>query len=221
MSMLPHSRFALALTLSMLSGGCNAELQRHAEAFLEALATDDYAKFESVAGSELVAEVPEADFLDIAETYEQLGEETDRTRTGVAWTNGVGKIDYALEHEKGDVHLVVTSRGETLDGFEITGDTWRKAALDRKQVALESLIGAAQRGDRAAARTLVHPSIADHELDALLTRLGPLGAHTKLEVSDARIPEFRLIYASTEMFAKVRLSGKSIIAFNFRPGTQS
>lgn len=47
-------RFLVALTLALpvLTGACNSELHGHAEVFLDALDSDDYAKFQSIAHTE-------------------------------------------------------------------------------------------------------------------------------------------------------------------------
>jgi len=61
---------AFALAVPLLAQACNRELQGHADVFLAALATDDYEKFKSVAGAELLTEVAEANFHDMSATYE-------------------------------------------------------------------------------------------------------------------------------------------------------
>lgn len=212
---------ALAVSAFPLVGACNRELQADAEVFLAAVAADDYARFETVASAELLADASEARFHDIAGTYAALGPERDRTRNSLSVENGVRKVGYTLEHERGEVQLVVVSQGEELDGFEFAGPDWNSAALERHRDALEALLSAATKGDREAARALVHTSLSDAEIDELLRGLQPLGAVKQIEVTDETIPEFRVTYGDAEFDASVKLSGASIVGYSVRPRATS
>jgi hypothetical protein len=207
---------SLALALALLGTACNTELQGHADVLVDALESDDYAKFQRVASPELVAEISEPVFLDIAATYGELGTLSDKTRSGTAITNGVRSVTYQLELAEGEVQLVVTSHSDKLDGFTIEGPAWRKAATKRQQHAIEGLLAAVHADDPAAVRALVHPSIVDDELHAEMAKLATLGQHTKVEIHDDTLPEFRVWFGDKHIIMRVRLSGTQIAAYSFR-----
>jgi hypothetical protein len=215
----PTRRWFLALTACAALGGsaCNTELQGQADVLMAALDDGDYAKVKTVASESLLADMTESRFADFAQTYDELGEMTDKTRRGTSINGEQKTVTYQLDFADGEVELVVVSNSDKLDGFELRGGVWKRAQVDRHRGALEKLLAAARTGDHAAARALVHPSIADAQLGDTVTNIGKLGEHTLLKVQDDAIPEFRIEFADKAFIGSVRLSGPSIIGYSFRP----
>jgi hypothetical protein len=208
---------ALAILATLGSTACNRELQGHADVLMEALDEGDYAKLQTVASASLMSEMSESSFSDIAAIYDQLGGLEDRTRTGFGISDDRRTVEYDLDFAGGDVHLVVVSHSDKLDGFEIEGTGWRRAALNRKRAGLQQLLVVVRTGDRAAVRELVHPSIPDADLDALVAQFSPLGVHAPLVIHDDAIPEFVVQFPGQRLIGSVRLSGSRIVGYSFRP----
>lgn len=219
MPALVRRSFMLALALGALtfSTACNRELRDHAEVFLASLSSSDYAKLETIASAELLAEVSEATFHEMAATYAELGPELDRTQTSTAINNGVRSVGFTLEHEAGEVQLTLTSHSEKLDGFKLEGPQWTASWVRRHHEALEALLGEVSKGEREPVRALVHASIPDTEIESLLQGVQPLGPVKSIELTDDRIPEFRVTYEKAEFDATLQLSRASIVRYSLRP----
>lgn len=213
-----RSIFALGLALTLGGSACNTELQGHADVFMEAIDQGDYAKFQSIAGESLLADMSESRFTDYAATYDELGAMVDKTRSGVGINNGTRSVTYQLDFANGEVQLVVVSNTGKLDGLEITGSGWERARINRRRHGLERLLAAARDSDRAALRALAHPSIPDEQLEVLRAQIVSLGPQTMVQVHDDTIPEFRVEFAEKKMMiASVQMSGPSITGYSFRP----
>lgn len=203
------------LLVAPLVGACNRELQADVGVLLDALATDDYPKFLTIAGAELAAEVDEAKLHDLAATYARLGPEQDRTRTALAVSHGVHSVHYTLEHPRGEVYLVATSRGDQLDGFEITG-AWTLAFADRTREAVAAILTAVEADDRAGLRALVHADIDDAAVERLRTELRTLGPHAEVTPIADDPQAFRVRYAKATIVLGVNLRAQQVSGLHYR-----
>jgi hypothetical protein len=220
MTVFSRRQLVLGSAALMLAGSaCNKALRNNAEALFEALHKNDYAAVKKVAGSELLKDLSEDEFGNMARIYAALGSRSDLTQTATSINNGTSEIRFTATFAEGPTEWVFRSKREDLiDGLEVEGEGWKTAQAKTHQQALEDLLAALGSQDHERFLKLLHPETRKEVTAEKFREIASfVSSRGKRQAIKEQEQGFRLVFENGEVEAKTQLRGGLVGAFNFAP----